>query len=331
VGQRGTTVSTVLVHNNDYRSERLARQAWGTPAEVSSEYWWNLWMRRQEPFNLIIDGMPVLLLDSWRVGGLVSWLVHAHDVHTGSFPDKDAAIRAIARWAGKSRRWVLGDPYTSNRPDEARHVIFWRAAPVRRIDVPRPSQLTVRRNGWFITNEAELSSWGIHLNRAGHAPGGTATTTPRAGRGQGRQVDVDTKLAIERCAMTVARTWCRSRGWVDVRDVSGNHSWDLEATDDAGRTRFIEVKGTVGGPDSVEVTKGEVDWARIHGDDHLMVIVHGIDVTARGGTPVTRGGQVVAYEPWEPDPNELAPQTFIWRPAASRRRAAAVPDSSVSS
>jgi len=308
----------VLVHNNAWPTEGEARTAWPSAPKVREQYWWNIWRTRQKPFDILADGMPVLLLDAWPGGGVLSWLVRARDVHTERLADKNTAVRAIARWAGQSRAWVLTNRYSADRRADSGVVIYWRATPVARLGIPRPPQVAVRRNGWLVTDDATLASWGVPLPPAGDA--GTSGATGR--RRQVRRLDVQTKLAIEKRAITVASAWCRKQGWSGVKNVSANHSWDLEVMDRVGAIRFIEVKGTTGGPESVEVTKAEVDWASRHGDTHSLVIVHDILVSADGGKPAASGGVVMAYDPWAPQESELLAQRFTWQPSPSRTAAA---------
>lgn len=156
-------MATVLVHNETHSDETTARAALRSKSAVRAAYWWNIWRVRQAPFGTLDEGSPVVLLDSWRGGGLLSWVVEAVDVHTEVFRDKSEAVRAIARWAGEHHRWPLKDPYTDQRHESAGVVIYWRARPIARIDVPRPPQLVLRRNGWCVTDEEELASWGVVL------------------------------------------------------------------------------------------------------------------------------------------------------------------------
>lgn len=316
-------MTTFLVQNNTWPAETNARMAWPSKAAVRRGQWWNIWKTRQAPFNVFSEGTLVLLLDSWPGGGVLSWLTRAREVHTDVLPNKDAAVQAIARWAGQSPRWVLRDPYTARRPADAGVVIFWRADPIVRLGVARPPQLVLRRNGWLVTDDGSLKSWGIKLStnrvHAGHgqnAPAGGSAATGR--RGHGRRLDVQTKDAIEARAMVVAMAWCRRNGWSSVRDVSGHMSWDLEAVDELGVNRYIEVKGTTGGPESVEVTKGEVDAASRHGPAHSLVVVYDIVVTVNAGRPTAKGGAVAPYDPWCPRKSELVAQRFTWQPSKSR-------------
>lgn len=221
-------MTTVLVHHNTrWRTEQEARDAWPSAAAVRREVWWNLWKTRQEPYKTIADGSLILLLDSWPGrGGVLSWLVRARDVRTQVLPDKNAAIRSIAGWTGWSRREVLGNPYTADRPADAGHVIFWRADPIARLDVVHPPQLAVRRNGWLVTDDVELKSWGVTLpvvtarwRATSRVPEADSTPPGRWGRGP-RRLDVAARRAIERRAMTEAKAWCRHRGWTSIQDVS---------------------------------------------------------------------------------------------------------------
>lgn len=130
------------------------------------ERWWNVWKVRQLPFNELRDGSLVLLLNSWPEGGRLSWLVRARNVHTEVRQDKDSAVSAIASWGGLPPSQVSGNPYTAQWPADAGVVIFWRAEPLARVDVPRPEQLALGRDGWGVTDDQALSSWGIHLPAA---------------------------------------------------------------------------------------------------------------------------------------------------------------------
>jgi len=310
-------VTTILIHNGAYRNEEEARSAMPTEADVRAERWWNIWRTRQAPFSAIENGSFVLLLDSWPGrGGVLSWLVRAEDVRKQVLPDKNAAVQSIASWVGETRRWVLGNPYTADRRADAGVVIFWRAEPIIRLDVVRPPQLTIRRNGWLVTDDAQLRSWGVALPAVlGLSTGPTRRASQRQGR---RQLDVEVKLKIERRAMAAAKAWCRRRGWSAVVDVSRSSSWDLEATDQRGAKRYIEVKGTTGGGEAVEVTGPQVADATKHGAAHTIVIVHGIDVRPIGDEVVATGGTVVAYDPWAPKKSELVAEKLTWRPATTR-------------
>lgn len=315
-------MSTVLVHNNSFGTEQQARRQLGTAPAIRREHWWNLWRVRQQPYQLIEDGMPVVLLNTWPRGdGELGWLVWASDVHTEQFADKAAAIRAIARWAGQRPRWVLDNTYSDRKPDDAGTVIYWRATPVRHLGLPRPNGLEVGRNGWAVTDTVALAKLGVDIRgdlggRPRQKPRVPAPKPPRRSAGQGRRVDQAVKDAIEDRAVTVATRWCHTQRWSGIHTTGDTESWDLEGVDRAGTTHYVEVKGTTGGPAKVEVTAGEVKAAREHEAAHVIVIVHGIEVDVTDpALPVASKGTVVAYDPWAPRRDELTDLRYTWRPA----------------
>jgi hypothetical protein len=205
--------------------------------------------RRDPPYHLITDGIQILLLNTWteRGGGsVVDWLVTAREVHTAQFPDKRAAIRAIARWAGETPRWVRDGEYSERRPDNSGTVIYWRAEPVRRLGVPRPPGLAVGRNGWLVTDDESLRVLGVDVSPQGRETGGAPKDNRRRkATGQGRRVDEVMKKGDRAARRRGCKRWCRVRGWTAIRDTGKTEAWDLQG-EMAGVTRYMEVKGTTG-------------------------------------------------------------------------------------
>jgi len=118
--------------------------------------------------------------------------------------------------------------------------------------------------------------------------------------------------------MRVVKQWARTQHWNHIKDVSrgnseGSRSWDMEAVDQVGRKRYIEVKGTTGGLGDVEVTRGEVDAARRHGLDHSLVVVHQINLVTVQSKFTATGGIPTAYNPWLPEDEELDATRYRWR------------------
>lgn len=180
--------------------------------------------------------------------------------------------------ANKAQDWVLDDRYTAEKPSDAGVLICWRAEPVARLDLLRPAQLRLGRNGWTVTDDQELRSWGIQLSSV-VAGAGTAKAHAKAGAakrgGQGWRLDVEVKSAIEQRAMTVAKNWCRRNGWTRVTDVSAQ--------------------------------------AMTRGQQYSLVVVRDI-VIAATDPPAASGGNVSAYDPWNPRRSELTETRFTWRP-----------------
>lgn len=90
-----------------------------------------------------------------------------------------------------------------------------------------------------------------------------------------------------------------------VKNTSENCPYDLLATLD-GVTRYVEVKGTTGGPDLVTVTYDEVEHALTHPDESVLIIVYGVVVTNdESGAPVGTGGKKRVIDPWRPLDKDL--------------------------
>lgn len=133
--------------------------------------------------------------------------------------------------------------------------------------------------------------------------------------GQGRRLDVEAKDMLERHAEDLAARWCKARGWSDIERVGNKKAWDLEGLDGRRLRRYVEVRGTTGGLGAVEVTAGEVNAARTHGDSHLMIVVSEILLDFEGGQWRTGGGVLQVIYPWRPLDVELTPLRFKWKPS----------------
>ena len=311
-------MTLVLVHNNAHRNEAEARAARRTKTAMSDEHYWNLWRRRIQPFDLLTDGTPIVLQESWPGGGVISWLVHATNVHTATVADKRMAVQAIAQWANETPAWVRRVPYTRAKPADTKFVLYWQPKPIDRLDVPKHADLHVRRNGWLVTDDSTLKTWGVPLGRGIGAHAGQPSPVTASARRQGRRLDVAAKMAVEDRGMTVAKAWCKAQGWTAIQDVSATSSWDVEAVDSGGDIRHIEVKATTGQGVEVDVTKNEVNAARTHGSSHCLVVVRDIVLTVHGGRFRASGGAVVSFDPWLPTTRELTAQAYRWRPAVTR-------------
>lgn len=209
---------------------------------------------------------------------------------------------------------MLSNPYTHDKPDDATVLIYWEAKAVRRLDVLKPERLRVRRNGWLVTDSVTLAAFGVFLDAA---PGSEGSRGSRKGaQGQGRRLDVEARKQVELHAEDLAEFWCLAHGWSGIERVGNKEAWDLEGLDGQGHSRYVEVKGTTGDVGPVEVTSGEVDAARRHGDSHLMIVVSGILLDYEGGRWRTGGGVVRVYDPWRPVDSDLTPLRFKWQPAS---------------
>ncbi|MCK1805346.1 MULTISPECIES: protein NO VEIN domain-containing protein [unclassified Micromonospora] len=140
----------------------------------------------------------------------------------------------------------------------------------------------------------------------------------RERRGAGYLRDEVVRLAIERHAVDWVLRHYSAQGY-DVKDVGGTKSYDVHAT--AGqRELHVEVKGSSGDADAVELTFNEVEHAAA-ADTHL-VVVDLIDWRRLpDGTVETSGGRVRVWESWTPAEASLKPTRYRYQlPKSGARR-----------
>lgn len=144
---------------------------------------------------------------------------------------------------------------------------------------------------------------------------GTLGAKPSSGsisisdRVQGFMADPGARRAIERHAMTVARQKFEAEGWI-VTDRSATHSYDLLA--EAGtQTLFIEVKGTTGSGDVIELTRLEVEFAQTNADRMALAVVARIALVGAGADASASGGELIVRRPWAPAASALRPISYF--------------------
>jgi hypothetical protein len=99
------------------------------------------------------------------------------------------------------------------------------------------------------------------------------------------------------------------------RDVHATRSWDLEArTRTSNRIIYIEVKGTIESQPEVEITGPELAHARRHVTKTALLVVTDIVLDRSVSPPTASGGQLHEFYPWDPQPSQLTPIRFRWRP-----------------
>jgi hypothetical protein len=135
------------------------------------------------------------------------------------------------------------------------------------------------------------------------------TTSRRLGDGQGFQPDALVRRAVERRAMNVTLEWLRANGWA-VTDQSATESYDLLA-ERGKETLYMEVKGTTGGGEAVELTRLEVVFARANRESMALAVVARIAVVEVGDEIEASGGELTVRRPWAPSPGSLQPISFV--------------------
>lgn len=271
-----------------------------------------------------------------------TWMVPEADVRQG-----DRAIIWKAKGNGEHRgivalAEVLSDPAIMEGPESSRK--FWvqeRPPATRRVRIRyvRPpgvpvwlennapaelDVLTVSRaqgSGPYIV---QAEQWAALLRLLGpwtDAPEAEQSTQKELAnavdrelsqrRGQGRSSNPEFNRAVELRGMAVAKE--HFAGWSSTKDTSANSPYDLVVTHN-GQTRYVEVKGTTGGPESVTVTYNEVEHARAHPEETVLIVVHGVKVVGDpSGELLGTGGTKVVVAPWRPATEDLTPIAYRYK------------------
>ena len=133
----------------------------------------------------------------------------------------------------------------------------------------------------------------------------------RRSRGQGRQTDQEVKAATEKRATDAARKHYSARGYA-IEDTHANKPYDLKVSKGPD-VRHVEIKGTQGRGESVEVTSGEVNAARAGPEPTDLFILHSISVTRSYGVLNVCGGKVRLLRDWGPEKRHLRPTRFAYQ------------------
>ena len=153
------------------------------------------------------------------------------------------------------------------------------------------------------------ASW-LEASLPAAPPAGDPQGKPGGGRssgGQGLEADTAVKRAVEQHALQRARQYFEALGYA-VEDHSAQASYDLLAVKPGERV-WVEVKGTRGDGSSVLLTANEVEHARLHYPQVVLVVVKGIEVR-KAPEPEVRGGEIVPYWRWDVDAHPRTPTAF---------------------
>ncbi len=156
--------------------------------------------------------------------------------------------------------------------------------------------------------DEHLSRRPVELKPSSKRKQRAATAKERRSAGQGRSANAEKNRATELRAMELAREHYESQGYV-VIDTSANMPYDLECIRKR-ETRRVEVKGSSGGGDNVNVTIGEVLAARLPEPETDLFIVWGIDLVSEDGYWKASGGETRIIRNWYPDDEDLAPTQY---------------------
>lgn len=157
----------------------------------------------------------------------------------------------------------------------------------------------------------EIYDWSPDRARDSQGDTREAAIRSRRGRGQGYQADPEVNRATEVCAMRAADAHYTSLGFT-VTDTHKHFPYDLRVTR-SGESRRVEVKGTQGGGESVELTHGEVNAARTSPEPTDLFILHTITITKVEGSVSGSGGVVKLLSDWKPLDSDLRATRFTYQ------------------
>lgn len=126
--------------------------------EVKGPFW-SLWRSKLPPAGTLAIGDHVVLLDHWRDDDRLSWELEVDRAEHHRYDTKDEAIRTIAAAFEVSETDLSEDPYISAKPDGPGVLLAWTGRPLRRLDLPRPTGLSVGRHGWVMVDEGSALTW----------------------------------------------------------------------------------------------------------------------------------------------------------------------------
>lgn len=150
--------------------------------------------------------------------------------------------------------------------------------------------------------------WAEHIGDAvekGKAPAPTGKAA-----GQGRAMDARLRKQIEDAAQDRLTQHYESDGW-EVEDVRFAGPYDAVATKNGARL-YLEAKGTMGGGETVIVTRKEVAHARRNRGSCTLGILRDLRLDENGDIDPASGEFWVG--PFEPDRGDLSPIAYDFGP-----------------
>jgi len=133
----------------------------------------------------------------------------------------------------------------------------------------------------------------------------------RTRRGSGYLPDVELKRAIERHAVRLAANLYESEGYA-YEDVGATHSYDLRL-ERGPEEIHVEVKGSTGVADTVELTSNEVSHADSTGWETQLVVVDQISWDTNAGVIITAGGRLRRWRKWHAQPHRLTSTRYRYQ------------------
>jgi Domain of unknown function (DUF3883) len=130
-------------------------------------------------------------------------------------------------------------------------------------------------------------------------------------KGHGFQLDSTLRKALENYAMDVAKEYFANKGY-ECDDHSTNCPYDLLCSRER-EVLYVEVKGTLTDGAEIILTRGEVEFARRHQGQMVLVILHSIEVSNLNKGIILGGGKRTLIRPWSVDQGDLMAVSYKYR------------------
>ena len=156
-----------------------------------------------------------------------------------------------------------------------------------------------------------LAVFGLGTVPGAQAASNAIEPSPRTKRASGYMSDVALKLAVERHAVSVAKKLCEAEGY-SCKDVGATRSYDLHLTKGLEEVH-VEVKGSTGSADTVELTSNEVSHSVASSWQTQLIVVDQIIWTRKSGVIVTSGGRLRRWRDLQAEHDRLRATRYRYR------------------
>ena len=129
---------------------------------------------------------------------------------------------------------------------------------------------------------------------------------------QGYSVLPAVRIAIESYSMKLARAYFKGEQY---KVTTKGKPFDL-LCEREGQELYVEVKGTSTVGLEILLTRNEVLFANSHIESMALFVVSKIDVSTDVLNPIASGGEIVLFDPWKIDNQELEPLGYSYKTAS---------------
>lgn len=286
----------------------------------------------------IVDAVRECECDSWNVARspiragdrAIFWKAKGRDTHRGIIALAEVLTDPQLGLDPNRAYWV--DPSAADHPVErvtVRYLVhtslpLWEGADAPSLlsglsvgHATGGSIFRVTEDQWAALMEV-LGGWpdpGPEIEAAANALETYARGQSKQRAGQGYQVDIRLRKAIEDYAMAAAAAHYTQQGW-HVDDVSATQPYDLRCTRGDTAELHIEVKGTTSEGNRVLLTRNEVIHARSQYPHVALFILAEIRwAPCEGGEYQLSGGMSIIHEPWTLNGRDLVPLAYAYAPS----------------